>query len=858
MRNKLIKNIFCIFSLIMMLLSTILPSFSSVFAASIGDTVEIVNLGETEKHVMYKFDNGVYKYVKTHVVGYYENGVFRPAYCLEVEKPGVGDTLQYDVTITEAMQNQAVYRVLLKGYPYGGNLGLDEKDAFFVTKQAIYRVLDGEDVSRYKGADETGNKMVEKIKELVDYGLNGTETSKDPVLHITTVKSAGIDDLDSNYISQTFKIDSEINSKDINIYINESQAPSGSKLTDLNNNTKTTFQKGEQFKVLVPRKTITKDISIDITASGSVETFPVFFAESPNDAWQDYAVISDPFVVGTTTAKMTYTEPTGNIEVEKVSKEYNEYSGLSAGSGLDGAIFEIERIDGVETYKKQFTTDSYGKIIKELKLGTYRLTELVSADYYQIGKEGAEYEFTLEYDGQKIVIKVENDNVVLETKVEKDGDKLGQGNEVINYQISNVHNSSSVRLNNFKIEDSLPQEVRLQSITTGTFNEDLKYKVIYTTSKGTTKTIASGLSTQKDNTIDFTKEKLANDEYITKFALVFESVKSNFKSATDITVQAKVIEGLEVNSSFKNCVVVSGTYIGVTVEDKDCTPTTVYENKVQINKTAKEDNQYTGDKAGDKLSNITFDLFNADTNEKFGTIDIQEGFGELKYLPIGKWYAVETSKNDYYVFPENNRFDFEITKKGQTVVLDIENDVVNLKIDVEKSGTVECKPSEEIEYNFDIQNKSNDAVSNFIWGDKLPSEVRIQKLYTGTFNQENSYKVQYITNNNSNWKTIGTYNTLANNEIILDSQTLELADDEYIEEIRFVFENDIQKGFKNDSTQIITTANEDLKNNQIIENHTYVTADYLDVKLNDKDEFHTIIRIPEKTTLTGVLPRTGK
>ena len=858
MRNKVMKKIFCIFSLITMLLSTLLPNFSQVFAANVGDVVEIVNLGESEKHVMYKFDDGVYKLVKTHVVGYYENGVFRPAYCLEKDKPGVDATLEYDVTIKEAMQNEAVYRVLLRGYPYGGNLGLDEKDAFFVTKQAIYRVLDGGDVNRYKGADATGDIMVEKIKELVNYGRNGTETRKDPVLSITTVKAAGVDNLDKNYISQTFKVDSEINSKDINVYMNTSQAPSGSKLTDLNNNVKTTFQKGEQFKVLVPRKAITKDISIDITANGNVETFPVFFAESPNEAWQDYAVVTDPFVFTTTSTKMIYKEPTGTVEVEKVSKEDNEYSGLPAGSGLEGSLFEIERIDGGETYKKQFITDNLGKIIKELKLGTYRLTELISADYYQIGKEGAEYEFTLEYDGQKIVIKVENDNVVLETNVEKDGDTLGQGNEVINYQISNVHNSSSVRLTNFKIEDSLPQEVRLQSITTGTYNEDLKYKVTYTTNKGTTKTIASGLSTTKDNTIDFTKEKLANDEYITKFALVFESVKSNFKSTKDITVQAKVIEGLEVNSTFKNCVVASGTYIGVTVEDKDCTPTTVYENKVQINKTASEDNQYTGDKAGDKLTNITFDIFNADTNEKFGTVNITDGFGELKYLPIGKWYAVETSKNDYYVFPENNRFDFEITQKGQTVVLDIENDVVNLKIDVEKSGTVECKPGEEIQYNFDIQNKSNDAVSNFVWGDKLPSEVRIQKLYTGTFNQENSYKVQYITNNNTNWKTIGTYNTTTNNEIILDSATLGLADGEYVEEIRFVFEKDVQKGFKNDGTQIIVTANSDLKNNQIIENHTYVTADYLDVKLNDKDEFHTIVRIPEKTTLTGKLPKTGK
>lgn len=74
----------------------------------------------------------------------------------------------------------------------------------------------------------------------------------------------------------------------------------------------------------------------------------------------------------------------------------------------------------------------------------------------------------------------------------------------------------------------------------------------------------------------------------------------------------------------------------------------------------------------------------------------------------------------------------------------------------------------------------------------------------------------------------------------------------------FVFEKDVQKGFKNHGTQIIVTANNDLKNNQIIENHTYLTADYLEVDLIDKDEFHTIVRIPEKTTLTGVLPRTGK
>lgn len=856
MRNKQVTKIFSVFSLILLLFTTLFSNFSQVQAVEVGQKVEIVNLGECDRNVKYRQDNGVYSYIITHYVGYYENGVFHPAYCLEVSKPGVDDTLSYDVTVQEAIQNEAVWRVLKHGYPYAGTLGLDnEMDAFFATKQAIYRVLDGGDVGRYQGANDRGNRIVAKIQELVDIGRNGTETRQDPVINISTVKNASVDDVDSNYISQVYKVDSPINSKDIRIYINGEQAPAGSKLTDMNNNEKEVFQKGEQFKVIVPRKNITDKISIDIAATGSVETFPVFYTESPNDAWQDYAIVSDPFVLTTTSSKMEY-EPSGDVEIEKVSKEDNEYSGLPAGSGLQGGTFEIERIDGVKTYKKQFTTDNLGKIIASLELGRYKVTEIKSPDYYQIGKEEAEYEFTLEYDGQKIVIKVENDNVTLETEVEKDGDKQGQGNEVINYQISNVHNSSSVRLENFRIEDSLPSEVRLQSITTGTFNEDLKYKVTYTTNKGNTKTIATNLSTQTDNTIDFTKEKLADDEYITKFTLVFDSVKSNFKSTKDITVAAKVIEGLEVDSTFKNCVVVGGTYIGVTVEDKDCTPTTVYENKVEINKTAAEDNQYTGDKKGDKLSNVTFDIYNAETNEKFGTVDIQNGYGELKYLPIGKWYAVETLKNDYYIFPENNRFDFEITKKGQTVVLNIENDVVNLIVDVEKTGTVEIQPGKDITYNFDIQNKSNDTVNNFVWGDILPSEVRAKSITTGTFNQDNTYQVQYITNNNSNWKTIKTCTTKENTEIMLDKDTLGLADDEYVTEVRFVFEKPVEKGFKNEGTKIIVTANTDLQNNQIIENHTYITADYLDVKLDDEDEFHTIVRIPE-TEKPKTLPRTG-
>ena len=138
MRNKQVTKIFSVFSLILLLFTTLFSNFSRVQAVEVGQKVEIVNLGECDRNVKYRQDNGVYSYIITHYVGYYENGVFHPAYCLEVSKPGVDDTLSYDVTVQEAIQNEAVWRVLKHGYPYAGTLGLDnEMDAFFATKQAM-------------------------------------------------------------------------------------------------------------------------------------------------------------------------------------------------------------------------------------------------------------------------------------------------------------------------------------------------------------------------------------------------------------------------------------------------------------------------------------------------------------------------------------------------------------------------------------------------------------------------------------------------------------------------------------------------------------------------------------------------
>lgn len=594
MKLKIMKKIFSILSIITVVFSTF-ANFSKVHAVNTGDSVQIVNLGECERHVQYLRAGGIYKDIITHFVGFYENGVFRPAYCLEKDDAGVDENLSYSVSVKDALANDGVWRVIRHGYPYAGTLGLNsESDAFFVTKQAIYSVLDGRDVSEYKGKDAYGSTMADKIRELVNIGRNGSETRYTPVINISTIKEADVDEKNSEYVSQTYKLSSPINSKDIRVGFNSNQAPTGTQVTNTNNAAQTTFNNGDTFKILIPRKNIKDDLNIDIAVSGNVETYPVFYSQAPNSDWQDYALVSDPFVFTNSTTKLKYI-PHGDIDLDKVSKEYNQYTKLDAGSKLKGAIFEIERIDGKETYKKQFTTNELGNINQELKLGKYKLTEIKTPDYYVIGKEGATYEFTLEYDGQEISLDIENNNVIL-------------------------------------------------------------------------------------------------------------------------------------------------------------------------------------------------------------------------------------------------------------------------KVDVEKTGTVETTAGGEIEYNFEIKNTSNAPVNNMVWGDRLPSEIKTTKLVTGTFNGDNNYTIQYITNNNTNWKTLKTCSTKENYEIDISNTTLGLSDKEYVEEIRFVFDGEIQKYFtNNNTTKIYATANSDLKEHQIIENHTFVMADYLDTHIEDKDEFHTIIKKEKPTkSLSGVLPRTGK
>lgn len=757
--------------------------------------------------------------------------------------------------MSQIANNQMVWRVLLNGFPYKtpAEMGVpDERSAFAVTKQAVYAVLDGRDTSRYSGVNEIGNQMADAVRRLVDIGRNGTQTYQDPVINVSSISPAGVDSIDSNYISQTFNVSSEVNMKDINVILDTFSAPTGTKVTDINNNERTNFDKGENFKVLVPRENIKDEITVQFTLSGQCETYPILFGKAPNDNVQDYVLTTDPFVVSTAKSQMNY-KPSVDIEIEKISSGESEITGKGEGEPLEGAKFNVKSEDG--SFNKDYYTDANGKItLSNMDIQKYIITELESAKYYLLNKD-TQVEVTPEHDGDDQKVVFENTPVDIKVNVDKDSDKEEvQGNEILTYTIDNIKNLSNVPLDNFTLTDDLPDEVRLQKLQTGTYNEDLKYSIYYNTNKRENIKLQDNLSTKVNNEIDFTNLELAKDEYVTQFQLKFGTVKIGFSNVEEMTVTTKAIEGLEKDSVFENNVNVEGTYIDVPTEDEDDVPTKVYENVLKVTKVSKEYNQYTELEKGSKI-NATFEILDENKNH-VETVKTTDGEFTYKYLETGKQYFLkELSVDDYYVISEE-LIPFKFEENGQTIEITVENDNVNLVVDVEKNGPTQAKQGDIITYDFNhVGNFSNVPISDFIFGDKLPRQVRIQSITTGTWNEELTYKIQYITNQNTNWAYIGEdYSTKENYTV--DFTTLDLQDGEYVTQYRFIF-GDVKEGFREEEKPTATVKiNEDLANNKIIVNDCYVNGKYVDTPLEDEDDAHTIVYTPEENKEVE-LPKTG-
>lgn len=178
------------------------------------------------------------------------------------------------------------------------------------------------------------------------------------------------------------------------------------------------------------------------------------------------------------------------------------------------------------------------------------------------------YELEIVNDGETVPVTIDNEPVDITVDVDKEGTVEIKTGEKVNYTFSNVANNSNVYLENFKWFDYIPTDyIRLEKMTTGTWNQDLKYDVYYKTNKSDEYILfKEDLSTQEDYKLDFTKVKLADDEYITETMFDFGRVETGFRESTSPTMNCKSLDTLQDNDTFTNHTKTVGTYLGVTAE----------------------------------------------------------------------------------------------------------------------------------------------------------------------------------------------------------------------------------------------------------------------------------------------------
>ena len=277
----------------------------------------------------------------------------------------------------------------------------------------------------------------------------------------------------------------------------------------------------------------------------------------------------------TTLVEWENTPITGQIQIVKRSADYNPTNGLPAGTLLEGAVFEIYDKAGnlVDTIK----SNSRGLAVsKQLPLSLYSVREVKAPANYGINEEVLTA--YLEYEGQILRFEVTDKSLSTGVSITKTGPKEVVSGQPVNYTFSGIANTSNVRLGSFYWRDTLPAQVRLDTVVTGTYNFPGAYKITYRVNGGEYRTLADNLSTAQNYTLAASPAALglAANERVTEIMFVFGQAPGGFAQVEKPMLKCTAVSGLTAGSSFVNIADVGGVYNDQWVQAISRWVTTVY------------------------------------------------------------------------------------------------------------------------------------------------------------------------------------------------------------------------------------------------------------------------------------------
>lgn len=314
-------------------------------------------------------------------------------YCLDMKKKTAKDT----TATLKGQRDAGVAYIIANGYPSKSITGDRLKD-YYITQTAVWWYLDDTTGSsnlsqKFKTTGSDPHNIRPIIKNLVEKAktakANGYAQTK---LTITT-SNKDMSLKDGYYVS------SEITASSSNIStytVTLSNAPSGTKVVSTSGVEKTTFNAGEKFIIKVPGSKVTgTELDIKVTAKATGYVTKAYEYTPVNNTMQPVALIETE--TQNVSSTITLSIENSKVTIIKVDKSTNQ--------PLAGAKLVVK--DSAGNTITGWTSTTNGHVIRNLKPGTYTVTETSAPKGYKLNTTPVS--FTITASNQNVTVKVYNE-----------------------------------------------------------------------------------------------------------------------------------------------------------------------------------------------------------------------------------------------------------------------------------------------------------------------------------------------------------------------------------------------------------------------------------------------------------------
>ena len=234
-KMRVLKKI-CISLMIMVLLYSTGQLFQSVTKAYM-PFVEEVKLYSKGEFVSFSYQG---RDIGGPFVVYEKDGVEYPAYCLNELLMTVNPGGTLDAFINRNLEDNAIRKVILNGYPYKktSELGCDSKhEAYMATTMAVYNVFNHYDWNDFKTYDTRGERIIKAAEKISDVAEKSNEEMVEGKVDIKSLTEEW-EKSENGYAAKAYEMISNVISTEYTVTLQDSSIE-GIKIVNEKNQEKT-------------------------------------------------------------------------------------------------------------------------------------------------------------------------------------------------------------------------------------------------------------------------------------------------------------------------------------------------------------------------------------------------------------------------------------------------------------------------------------------------------------------------------------------------------------------------------------------------------------------------------------------